>query len=266
MKVKQVVLGTIAALLFTGAIPASAQQTDDAAAVSFPDTVSAARLSALVEQGSSLFNGGTCLFCHAVGGRGDGQRGPDLTDGEWLHSMGDFEGITETIRWGVKRSEMKAMTPRPHQMNPNGGMSIGFPEVMALTAYVWSRTNGPTPEAVARQDEVLSLLADGDGRGAADLLRADTRERPDSPMFSERAVNMLGYEYLERWVEPQTALPLFVFNAEAHPESWNVWDSLAEAYVALGETTKAIENYEKSLALNPRNRGATEALERLRSQ
>ncbi|MFQ5528938.1 MAG: c-type cytochrome [Gemmatimonadota bacterium] len=254
-----------AALAGMLATPASAQQ-DDEAAISFPDTVPPARLVAMVDQGSRLFNGGTCFFCHAVGGRGDGQRAPDLTDEEWLHSMGDFEGIAQTIQWGVKRGEMKAMSPRPHQMNPAGGMKVGFQEIMALTAYVWSRTNGPTPEIVVRQDEVLALLAAGEGRRAADILRSDARAHPDSLMFSERAVNMLGYEYLGRWGEPQTALPLFVINTEIHPDSWNVWDSLAEGYVALGETAKAIENYEKSLALNPRNRGATEALERLRSQ
>ncbi len=261
-------LGAAVAAMFVivGATPAPAQQVDEPEAISFTDTIPQTQLQAMIEQGGRLFNGGTCIVCHAVGGRGDGRRGPNLTDVEWLHSQGDFEGIMETIRWGVERDEMKAMTPRPFQMNPNGGMSVSFPEIMALAAYVWSRVNGVVPEGVARQDEVIAMLSDGQGRRAADALRADARARPDSLMFTERAVNSLGYEYIRRWESPETAIELFLFNTEAHPESWNTWDSLGEGYVALGETLKAIEMYEKALELNPQSTAATEALERLRSQ
>jgi len=35
----------------------------------------------------------------------------------------------------------------------------------------------------------------------------------------------------------------------------NVYDSLGEAYAAAGETHLAIDNYEKSVALNPKNEG-----------
>ncbi|MEE8488259.1 MAG: tetratricopeptide repeat protein [Gemmatimonadota bacterium] len=261
-------LGAAAAAMFViaGATPAVAQQVDEAEAISFTDTIPQTQLQAMIEQGGRLFNGGTCIICHAVGARGDGRRGPNLTDEEWLHSEGDFEGIMETVRWGVKRSEMKAMTPRPFQMNPNGGMSISFPEVMALSAYVWSRVNGVAPEGVARQDEVLAMLEDGDIGGATDALRADARARPDSLIFTERAVNLLGYEYLQRWNSPETAIELFLFNAETHPESWNTWDSLGEGYAALGETRQAIEMYEKALELNPRSTSAAEALEQLRSR
>lgn len=255
-----------AALVVVGVPPVAAQQVDESEAVSFTDTIPQAQLLAMIEQGGRLFNGGTCIICHAVGGRGDGRRAPDLTDVEWLHSEGDFEGIMETIRWGVKRSEIKAMTPRPFQMNPNGGMSVSFPEIMALSAYVWSRTNGLAPEGVARQDEVLELLSAGEGRRAADVLRADARIRPDSLMFAERAINTLGYEYLQRWNAPETAIELFLFNTEAHPESWNTWDSLGEGYAVMGETRKAIEMYGKALELNPQCTTAREALDRLQSR
>ena len=266
MRKADVAAAVAAVFVIVGASPAWAQQVDEAEAVSLTDTIPQTQLQAMIEQGGRLFNEGTCIFCHAVGGRGDGQRGPDLTDFEWLHSEGDFEGILETVRWGVQRSEMKAMTPRPFQMNPIGGMTVGFRETMALSAYVWSRTNGVAPEGVARQDEVLAMLEDGDGRRAADALRADARSRPDSLMFSERAVNALGYEYLQRWESPETAIELFLFNTEAHPESWNTWDSLGEGYADLGEISKAIQNYEKALELNPQATTATEALERLRSR
>jgi cytochrome c-type biogenesis protein CcmH/NrfG len=36
---------------------------------------------------------------------------------------------------------------------------------------------------------------------------------------------------------------------KAHPESWNVYDSLAEALEAKGDIKGALKNYEKALAL-----------------
>jgi tetratricopeptide (TPR) repeat protein len=54
-------------------------------------------------------------------------------------------------------------------------------------------------------------------------------------------------------------------NVEAYPESSNVYDSLGEAYMLNGEKAPAIENYEKSLKLNPNNANAVEKLKLLMS-
>ena len=43
----------------------------------------------------------------------------------------------------------------------------------------------------------------------------------------------------------------------------HTYDSLGEAYLVAGEREKAINNYKKSLELNPKNTNATEALKRL---
>jgi cytochrome c-type biogenesis protein CcmH/NrfG len=50
---------------------------------------------------------------------------------------------------------------------------------------------------------------------------------------------------------------------EQYPASWNAYDSLGEAYMAAGDRQRAIENYRKSLQLNPQNTGAIEMLRRL---
>ena len=46
---------------------------------------------------------------------------------------------------------------------------------------------------------------------------------------------------------------MFLQNVADHPDSWNVHDSLGEAYEADGNTERAIEAYERSLKLNPEN-------------
>ena len=52
-------------------------------------------------------------------------------------------------------------------------------------------------------------------------------------------------------------------NSQTYPDSANVWDSLAEAYMKAGETKLARRYYRKSLKLNPENRNARDQLEAL---
>ena len=81
--------------------------------------------------------------------------------------------------------------------------------------------------------------------------------------FGEGGLNEFGYSILEDDVDG--AIAIFTLNAELHPESANVWDSLAEGHMNAGHTDRAIEYYEKSLDLEPRNRNAQEKLQELRS-
>jgi tetratricopeptide (TPR) repeat protein len=59
------------------------------------------------------------------------------------------------------------------------------------------------------------------------------------------------------------AIAYFKLNVEFYPKSWNVYDSLAEAYMANGEKELAIANYKKSLELNPKNTNGAGMLKKL---
>ena len=52
-------------------------------------------------------------------------------------------------------------------------------------------------------------------------------------------------------------------NVELFPEAFNPYDSLGEAYMTAGETELSIQNYAKSLELNPENTNAVRQLMRL---
>ena len=54
-------------------------------------------------------------------------------------------------------------------------------------------------------------------------------------------------------------------NARLFPGSWSAHAALAEAYAAAGRTRPAIEHYEKSLSLNPKNDAGRAALAKLRA-
>jgi len=76
-------------------------------------------------------------------------------------------------------------------------------------------------------------------------------------------LNAFGYELLGQ-KRLQDAVSVFSFTAEQFPDSWNAYDSLAEAQAALGKNEEAIKNYKKSLELNPANANALEQIQELK--
>lgn len=68
----------------------------------------------------------------------------------------------------------------------------------------------------------------------------------------EKYLNTLGYKAL-REKNFEEAKAIFKINTALYPNSSNVYDSLAEAYMKSGDTLKAIENYKKSLTLDSGN-------------
>jgi len=82
----------------------------------------------------------------------------------------------------------------------------------------------------------------------------------------EILVKGVGYEMLYSEQDVDKAIELFTLNTVNYPESFNVYDSLAEAYMVNGDKALAITNYEKSLELNPDNQNAVEQLETLRAE
>jgi C-terminal processing protease CtpA/Prc/Flp pilus assembly protein TadD len=81
--------------------------------------------------------------------------------------------------------------------------------------------------------------------------------------LDEREMNALGYRLMQNGKAPQ-ALAVFEMNAAAFPQSWNTWDSLAEAYMISGDSEKAEACYEKSLGLNPESVSGKNNLSQLR--
>ena len=81
----------------------------------------------------------------------------------------------------------------------------------------------------------------------------------------EGAVNRLGYALmgLNRIDE---ALQVFQLNLDHFPDSWNVYDSYAEAQLRHGNRRLAEQYYQKSLDLNPGNNGAQHILAQLRAK
>lgn len=77
--------------------------------------------------------------------------------------------------------------------------------------------------------------------------------------LDEREMNGTGYEFLQSG-KVKEAAEIFKLNTKAFPKSANVFDSYGEALMALGNKTEAIENYKKSVKLNPGNENGIKIL------
>lgn len=62
----------------------------------------------------------------------------------------------------------------------------------------------------------------------------------------------------------QCLIEIFTENVKENPKSANAYDSLGEAYMKSGNNRLAIENYEKSVQLNPQNDNAVKILQELK--
>ena len=104
-------------------------------------------------------------------------------------------------------------------------------------------------------------LAKSDFKNASATFAAVKKQYPDLHL-TEEYVNIWGYQVLRRG-QPQQALELFKLNVSLFPQGWNTYDSLAETYENLGAQQPAIDNYRRSLALNPKNDNAAQHLQKL---
>jgi uncharacterized membrane protein len=111
--------------------------------------------------------------------------------------------------------------------------------------------------------ETLSAtIASGGIDAAAKQYPTLKAAEPAAYNFDEDELNNLGYELI-RAKKFKEAIRILQLNVEAYPQSSNVYDSLGEAYMDDGNKPLAIANYQKSLQLNPKNRGAVLGLQKL---
>jgi len=96
------------------------------------------------------------------------------------------------------------------------------------------------------------------------LYRQLKSEEPTAYNFeNEDEMTMYGYRLL--WSDQlKDALEVFKLIVEFFPDSSNPYDSLGEAYLAVGDSVLSLKNYAISLNLNPDNFNAEDQIERIR--
>jgi hypothetical protein len=88
--------------------------------------------------------------------------------------------------------------------------------------------------------------------------------RRDSGYYlDERELNALGYRLLQQEQKVPEALAVFEINTEAFPDSWNVWDSYAEAHWWIDDQDGVERYYRKALELNPEAESARRGISQI---
>ena len=116
-----------------------------------------------------------------------------------------------------------------------------------------------------RSIDFFNILNSQGVNAAAKYYLDKRRSEPGIILFDESVMNSLGYNYLQNG-KIKDAIEVFKLNTIAYPESWNVYDSLGEAYLKDGQKDLAIKNYEKSLELNPNNQNAKKILKQIQNK
>ena len=111
----------------------------------------------------------------------------------------------------------------------------------------------------------FEMLLSGKTVEAISAYQKIKQDKPTNQSVEENRLNNLGY-VLIRQKKFAEAIALLKLNVEFYPKSWNVYDSLAEAYMSNGDKDLAITNYKKSLELNPENTNGVEMLKKLETR
>jgi tetratricopeptide (TPR) repeat protein len=100
-----------------------------------------------------------------------------------------------------------------------------------------------TPSAYLKEGNYEKALA-----GYLEIKEEDST----SIYIKEWDFNSMGYRHMRKR-EYEKAIGVLELNAALHPNSGNVYDSLAEAYLLNNDSLQAYNNYKKALVLYPGN-------------
>lgn len=210
---------------------------------------------------------------------------------EWITPQVEVEdGVAWGLGWGLQEVEERqsiwhwghndgyrafVMASPTRRMgfvlftNSDNGMSLVRPMLASATgarqpALDWLNYESfNSPQRVVRR-RLQEVLRDDGVQHTIDEYKQLKRHYP-AEAFTESLLNGLGYQLmrLERFAD---AIRLFKLNVDEYPEASNPYDSLGEAYMMSGDVENAIENYERSVEINPDNANGQQMLERLREK
>jgi len=110
-------------------------------------------------------------------------------------------------------------------------------------ALKWADQSITTQQTFANLRTKAAILEKKGDTKAAEDLRARAMK-----IATEADINTYGYQLLGQ-KKTDEAIAVFRKNVKDYPNSWNVYDSLAEALAAKGDTKAAIDNYNKAMSM-----------------
>jgi tetratricopeptide (TPR) repeat protein len=131
-----------------------------------------------------------------------------------------------------------------------GGFLAASPEENGLDPAAVALSHMTGRDVPPTEEQFMAIMRERGVEEAVEIFERFRAEDPELVLFRENMCNFAGYGLLQRG-QVEDAVAVFKMNAEAYPASANTWDSLAEAYVAAGDTEHATECYRKVLEVLP---------------
>ena len=180
-----------------------------------------------------------------------------MPDGTWFSHLGDDGDAKAFYMASVKTKDAVVYFA-------DGFNGLGIEREILADAvggnHPWLDNFGYEPYNSPAWTLVRAIIAEG---AAAPLERyRNERQRDTTQRINEWDMNRVGYKLL-RLKKLDDALAVLKQNTEDFPESYHVWDTYAEAFMAKGDNGMAIKYYQKSLELNPKNENGKKMLEKL---
>jgi predicted negative regulator of RcsB-dependent stress response len=178
----------------------------------------------------------------------------------------EFEDVTDksatlTLKWEKLAVPVRIDVDTPAmvmaQMRADlRGIAQFFPQPWAQAANYWATNGGNLDEAQKFADKSMSMAptfmairvraAVAEKKG--DAKKAEALRAQAMTVATEAELNQFGYGLMGQ-KKLDEAIAIFQKNVTAHPQSWNAYDSLAEAYATKGDKPAALENYAKALTM-----------------
>jgi len=163
---------------------------------------------------------------------------------------GNFAGIRSTLKVYVDEGISIAILS-------NFDRDQGAEE---LEYFIREKINGET-DFTQRYLQTKRIVREIEIKGYSYGIKEYNRIKNDMQLY-ESIINSRGYVLLGH-IKYKKAIDLFKFNIFAFPNSSYAYDSLAEAYLKMGDKDNAIKYYKKALEINPEFESSLKALKEL---
>ncbi len=142
-------------------------------------------------------------------------------------------------------------------LNNTGGAPLGK-MATAIRGVLYGKSYDLPKKSLA-SDLLMVIQEKGIEAG---IVHFNANKESDAMELVEDEMNQVGYQ-LMREGQVEAAAQVFKLNMESFPESFNVYDSYAEALINLDQKEAAIKHYKMSVEKNPGNQNGIDMLKKL---
>ena len=200
-----------------------------------------------------------------------------IRDSAWLPifgaaSQGDG-GAVETLRWAMGWSRNPSNTFVEYQAAGHGTDMFAVEKDLQPQVLTWfethlrdapaTRPTGTTAATPTVVEEIWTALNQPGGAERARKLYDEAKGRDkNAVLLPETETNALAYQLLQDG-KVQDAVVIFRLNVDAYPRSANVYDSLSDGYLAIGNKEEALRYAEKAIEVLDKDTNTTAQFKQL---